>query len=332
MSVAYFSQVMRLRLPDPTEKLVLLAFAEHANEDGLTFPSVDLVAAEALCSGRTVQRIIQRFTENGLLRLHKRASGRGYPTCYRVDPWAIGDVPEYAELRERQRSGSHPAPALRPSKRLEDHPQGDLLAEKGDTLMSPIAESGGPQKGDTDPGRGDRSGEKGDTLMSSEPLTYNQKERADARPVDNSLASSLDHTDQCHPSRTDHNQKEHATARPAKHSRSSRPREKHQQEDASASTHYRETLEQITEKARAHAISPRKLWEHDFAFRNRVNCQVHILAINQNEARRLNIKKRQPDETIMDFERRVSAEALQCQGIDLSTPPEEARRQALSIR
>lgn len=309
MSVAYFSQVMRLRLSDPTEKLVLLAFAEHANEDGLTFPSVDLVAAEALCSGRTVQRIIQRFTDSGLLHLHKRASGRGYPTCYRVDPWAIGDVPEYAELRERQRSGSHPAPVPRPSERPEDHPQGDLLDQKGDTIVSPIAEPGGPQKGDTDPRRGDKSSEKGDTLMSPEPLTLNQKERANARPVDNSLASSLDHTDPSHPSPTDRN-----------HPKPFPPNA------------WAETLEKITEKARAHAIDPRKQWEHEFAFRNRVNCQVHILAINQNEARRLQIEERQPAETVTEFERRVSTEALRYTGIDLTMPPDEARRQALSRR
>ncbi len=330
MSVAYFSQVMRLRLSDPTEKLVLLAFAEHANEDGLTFPSVDLVAAEALCSGRTVQRIIQRFTDVGLLRLHKRASGRGYPTCYRVDPWAIGDVPEYAELRERQRSGSHTTPARRPSERPEDHPQGDLLAEKGDTRVSPIPAASGPQKGDTETGRGDRSGEKGDTLMSPEPITFNQKERANARPVDNSLP--LDLTDPCHPSRTDHNKKERANARPEDNSRSSRPRDTSLQGDNSASPNYRETLEQIIEKARAHAIEPLKKWENDFAFRNRVNCSVHILAVSKDEARRLKIEQRRPDETVTDFEDRVDLEALRCKGIDLSTPPNEARRQALNIR
>lgn len=306
MSIAYFSQVMRLRLSDPTEKLVLLAFAEHANEDGLTFPSVDLVAAEALCSGRTVQRIIKRFSELGLLRLHKRASGRGYPTCYRVDPWAIGDVPEYGELREAQRTGSHPAPVRRPSGRPEDHPQGDLLDEKGDTLVSPITEPRGPQKGDTDLERGDRSGEKGDTLMSPEPLTYNQKERDKSRPVDNSL--SLDRSDPCHPSPTDNNRPEHF-----------------------APNAYTETLEQVIENARAHAIGPRKIWENEFAFRNRVKVQVHILAISQNEARRLHIEKRRPDETVTEFERRVSTEALKCKGIDLTMSPTEARRQALNI-
>ncbi len=329
MSIAYFSQVMRLRLSDPTEKLVLLAFAEHANEDGLTFPSVDLVAAEALCSGRTVQRIIKRFTDVGLLCLHKRASGRGYPTCYRVDACALGDVPEYDELRDRQRSGSHSTPARRPSERPKDNPQGDLLDI--DRLDVPVDNS---QRGDTDLERGDRSGLRGDTRVSPEPITYNHKERANARPVDNSLAdsSSLERTNQCHPSRTDHKQKERATARPANHTRSSRPREKRLQEDTSASPHYQHTLEQITEKAQAHAISPRKKWENECAFRNRVNFQVHILTTSECEARRLNIDKRRPDETIDEFDHRVSTEALRCKGLDLSTPPDEARRQALNIR
>ena len=310
MSVAYFSQVMRLRLSDPTEKLVLLAFAEHANEDGLTFPSVDLVAAEALCSGRTVQRIIQRFTDAGLLRFHKRASGRGYPTCYRVDPWAIGDVPGYDELRERQRTGSHPTPARRPSERPEDHPQADLLDEKGDTLVSPITEPGRPQKGDRSDEKGDKFDEKGDTLVSPEPLTYNQTERADARPVDNSR-----------PDRP-RDKQERADAR--------RLHDAHPQYFAPNIRH--ETPEQVAKKAQAHAIEPRQKWEDELAFHNRVACQTHTLAVNQNEARRLRIGKRRPDETVTEFEHRVSVEALKRKGIDLSTPPDEARRQALKTR
>lgn len=320
MSVACFAQCMRLRLEDPTKKLVLLAFADHVNEDGLTFPSVDLVAAEALCSGRTVQRIIQNFLDVGLLTLHRRASGRGYPTCYRVHPEALGPVPEYWQLREAQRKGSHPATAPKRSERPDDDPQRSLLPEKGDSLVSPLAASGEPQKGDTKPRRGDRSGQKGDTLMSSEPRTYNLKEPADAGPVDNSR-----------PTRPRENN-ERAAARPSSSARPVRPREDLAQPDGSMSDDYRETLQQITEKARAHAIAPRTRFENDFAFRNRVNVQFAALCINKHEARRLNIDHKRPDETIDDFDHRVTLHAMAEKGLASALSPEEARRQALACR
>lgn len=309
MSIACVTMAMRLRLSDPTEKLVLLAFAEHADADGLSFPSVDLVAAEALCSGRTVQRIIRRFEKAGLLWLVRDASGRGHPATYRVRPEALGRVPEYHELREAQRKGSHPAPAvLEPVE--EDHPQGDLLAQKGDTLMSPIKQPSGTQKGDRNGKRGDKNAVKGDTLMSPEPITSNHKERAGARPVDNSRPDRpLEPADQTLSSTSK-----------SKHSLHYNP------------TQYRHTLQQLEETARTHAIEPRKKWENELAFRNRVNVQACKLSIATNEAHRLHIKDRQANETIDNFERRVSLEAVRNEGIDLVTDPEEARRQALGIK
>ncbi len=327
MSVAVFSQVMRLRLEDPTEKLVLLAFAEHCNEDGLTFPSVDLVAAEALCSGRTVQRIIKRFTDCGLLRLHRRASGRGYPTCYRVDPCAIGPVPEYVELREAQRSGTHTAPDRTPAAPDPDDRQQSLLDEKGDSLVSPIASPGERQKGDTDRERGDKSGLKGDSHVSPEPRTSNHNERDKSRAVDNSLGELPAAT-------SDSRRSSSAGAGSSSLDGNTKPRRKPAagRTEKQPGPKYRETLEAINEKARQHAIEPRQPWEKEATWRNRVNVAVGILATSSNEARRLNIDKRRRDETVDQFERRVSNQALRSEGMASSVPWAEARQRALGSK
>ncbi len=319
VSVACFSEVMRLRLADPTEKLVLLAFAEHCNEDGLTFPSVDLVAAESLCSARTVQRIIKRFVDLGLLRLHRRASGRGYPTCYRVDPWAIGPVPEYGDLRQAQRSNSHSVPDRTLAEPDPDDTQQDLLpvdnSEKGDTLVSPFSPTDERQKGDTDRERGDRSGLMGDTRVSPEPITSNHKERDKSRPVDKSLGRL--------PAATSNNRRRRSFSEGAGSSSRHRP---HQAPPGPA---YHETLEAINEQARLHAIGPRKKWEDERAWRNTVHSELRILAIQTAEARRLNIDGRRRDETVNAFDRRVSNQAMQSEGMASSVPWEKAREQAI---
>ncbi len=322
VSVGLVSQALRQRLGDQTEKLVLIAFAEHAGADGLSFPSVDLIAAEAQCSGRTVQRVIKRFVEIGLLQLCRRASGRGYPTTYRVCPDAIGRVPEYDELRRAQRAGSHPAPD--PSDRsLEDHPQADIfdavLSTKGDTQASPLSDSAEPRKGDRSGEKGDRSALKGDTQTSPEPRTSNHKERAGARPVDNSRADGArDSTDHRHPSR-----------QPGQSSGPSHT-QKRQHPGHYSPTQYRLSLQEIEDKARKHAIQPRKKWESECAFRNRINVSVASLCTLTNDCHRLKIETRRPDESCDEFERRVTRADMQQRGLASSLSSKDARKQALA--
>ena len=311
------SLAMRVRMKDPTEKLVLLAFADHVNEDGLSFPSVDLVAAEALCSGRTVQRIVKRFVDVGLLQVYRRGSGRGYPTMYRVIPDALGPIASYDELRESQRAASHP-PATEHSSDALEHPQADLLlvdnSAKGDTMASPFPPVDKIIKGD-------KSGLKGDTQVSPEPITFNHKERANARDVDNfRAAGAQDPPDRCHPS--DRKKQPPASQRT----------DQQQPSNSYNPATYRETLEQITEKARQHALAPRKKWENEFAFRNRVNVGVINLTTLANDAKRLKIKNRRPQESLEDFEIRVTKQAMRSKGMASDLTPEQARKHALATR
>lgn len=340
MSVQLVSMALRQRLPAHLDKLILVVFAEHAGADGLSFPSVDLVAAEVQCSPRTVQRVIRRFEDLGLLQMYRKANGRGYPTCYRVVPDAIGAVPEYAELRQAQRGEAAPPPAPDPDKR-----QGELLpvpsfvvpvdnSGKGDSTVSPFPPGLDPQKGDKSAQKGDKSSEKGDSLVSPEPLTINldgldrgpdplpitHKESANADPnliLGRTKGAAMDGGS---------GPRSSPSPRTRLNTRKPRGASKAKQDT------FRESLAEIEEKARRHSIEPRKRFEHDFAFRNRVNASVGILACCTNDCRRLNLPTRRPDETVHDFETRVTKADLQQRGLASSLSPEQARRQALGKR
>lgn len=58
-SLFWLGLVMRKRFPDATSKLLMLALADHVDEHDMCYPSVKLLAAEAMCSERTARRHLQ---------------------------------------------------------------------------------------------------------------------------------------------------------------------------------------------------------------------------------------------------------------------------------
>ena len=87
MSVKKISEVWELALPANT-KLVLLCFADFANDDGVCYPSIDRIAHKTGYGVRQVQRIIHsELTSTGLLAiLEKGVGGRGNYPVYQVHP------------------------------------------------------------------------------------------------------------------------------------------------------------------------------------------------------------------------------------------------------
>lgn len=83
MSIRLMAQVWNAALPSSTHKLVLLAFADHANDEGECWPSIKKVAVKSQISQRQVQRIVADLKRNGLLIALKPAHGRKTPT-YRI--------------------------------------------------------------------------------------------------------------------------------------------------------------------------------------------------------------------------------------------------------
>lgn len=87
MSIEVMTAVWKLDLPRD-EKIVLLAFADHADDDGFCFPSVGRIAWKCGYSTRSIQRKISDLVnERKILQIvgvedHKN----GKPTRYRVLP------------------------------------------------------------------------------------------------------------------------------------------------------------------------------------------------------------------------------------------------------
>ncbi|KKM01018.1 hypothetical protein LCGC14_1798610 [marine sediment metagenome] len=69
MSIALMTKVWESELPTHTHKFILLAFADHASDDGLCWPSVTRIARRSQLSRRQTQRIITDLKKLGVLAL-----------------------------------------------------------------------------------------------------------------------------------------------------------------------------------------------------------------------------------------------------------------------
>lgn len=67
----------------PAAKMVLLALADAADDDGVCWPSVPMLADKCSISTRTVRRILQDLVANGLLQAEARFRGDGSSTSNR---------------------------------------------------------------------------------------------------------------------------------------------------------------------------------------------------------------------------------------------------------
>src|SRR6476661_1340197 len=91
MSLKVMHWAWSLALP-PTPKIVLLALADEANDDGYTFPSVAYLARKCSLGDRTVQRVLRKLTsdryvsvEHRFRRDHARTSN-GYRLAIKDPP------------------------------------------------------------------------------------------------------------------------------------------------------------------------------------------------------------------------------------------------------
>lgn len=87
MSVKVMSRVWDHSTQDGSSLLVLLALADHADEDGVCWPGIERVAAKARVSERQAQRVIKALEEKGeVLTQFQRGhrGGRGYTNRYLI--------------------------------------------------------------------------------------------------------------------------------------------------------------------------------------------------------------------------------------------------------
>ncbi len=118
------------------DKLVLLSLCDHADHDGLCFPSVATIAAECCASESSVRRSIDALTRSGWLRIVAAGGwigSRNRSNTYRVQPPAAAvDGFAAAQHQRRQRQESNrtaeacqEAPAEAPEGQADPLPPSD---------------------------------------------------------------------------------------------------------------------------------------------------------------------------------------------------------------
>lgn len=150
MSVRAMSAVWECSEVKGTEKLVLLAYADHADHHGeKIFPATDTVARKCGLSRRAVQKITSRLVEAGYLVLVEEGGGRGRTNVYQIpiDP-KVGTLFTLSDSETAVANGSGPS---------EQAPR-----EPGTSFT--LSEKGEPedQKGEPDDIKGEPGARKGE--------------------------------------------------------------------------------------------------------------------------------------------------------------------------
>lgn len=147
-------------------RLVVLCLAEHANDNGVCWPSISTIARETKVSDRQVTRAIQELVNLKEVAIIEKGDGRGKSTIYTIT--LKDDMVSSFEPQEAQEKGDIPS-------QKDDicDIKGDILSEKGDTMspepsynhQEPLTE---PSKGDTPlpPKKSKR------TKKTAEPITF----------------------------------------------------------------------------------------------------------------------------------------------------------------
>ena len=105
-------------------KLLLLAIADHANDDGYgAHPGQERLARKAGCSIRHIKRLLGELESLGLIEITARGNGAGHSTRYYL-PWAVEasvSIPEKGDISAQKGDiAMSPDPSLEPSLREEE--------------------------------------------------------------------------------------------------------------------------------------------------------------------------------------------------------------------
>lgn len=131
MSVRVMSAVWEAALP-PMEKLVLLALADAANDEGHCWPSATTVCKKSGQGERTVRRCIQALCEKGHLTQRQRP---GTSAVYTVHPCQSGTPARAAPLPDRPvtpaRAAPKPLRTIKSSEAKASSPRGPFPKPEG---------------------------------------------------------------------------------------------------------------------------------------------------------------------------------------------------------
>jgi hypothetical protein len=145
-----------------SQREILQAYADHADEFGVCWPSNDKIAWKCDISPRQVKRIKQQIFDLGLMWIVENPQGgRGQITVYQINVAALEGT-DFPELQKKRTKGDAIMSPLSVEKR--DDPgtvKGDISTAKDDSSR---------MKGDISTRKGDTAmSAKGDAIMSPKP-------------------------------------------------------------------------------------------------------------------------------------------------------------------
>ncbi|KKK81458.1 hypothetical protein LCGC14_2813250 [marine sediment metagenome] len=89
----------------PRQKLLLLAIADHANDDGYgCHPSQERLAEKVGCTRRHIHNLLQELIGQGLIEVIEQGNGAGLNTRYHL-PWAHEKIHQNPEQINPERKG-----------------------------------------------------------------------------------------------------------------------------------------------------------------------------------------------------------------------------------
>ena len=92
------------------QRLIHLVLADHANDEGLCWPSQETIARRAGCSVEYVRTTVTSMVTDGYLVRERESAGRGKPTHYRVVPKSVGGSSENPQVQQGNPQLSRPKP------------------------------------------------------------------------------------------------------------------------------------------------------------------------------------------------------------------------------
>jgi DNA-binding transcriptional ArsR family regulator len=133
MTIEAMSWAFKLQMGDSTEKFVLLALADHADEHGRCWPSLKRLSLFTSCAESTVRRALRRLEAQGLLTSEER---RGTSRTYRINlGWRCqndtpyqNDTPTTSDTPTPTTSDTPPLSRVTPEPSL--NPQTTTIARK----------------------------------------------------------------------------------------------------------------------------------------------------------------------------------------------------------
>lgn len=107
MSIKIMSAVFESEVLGPTERLIMLALADHADDTGRCYPSISRLCQRTGLGERAIQNNIKALVSKGYVTIVPNA-GQGLANLYFVTATPAPDAPPH-EMRPRTKCASTPA-------------------------------------------------------------------------------------------------------------------------------------------------------------------------------------------------------------------------------